>query len=85
MASGGDGARLGYLGAAAVRNGDGPRRRWRWPKRARGGRPAGSEPVLEVRASPEMRPGSHVTGPQPPKRASVIYKDAGECPDGCLP
>jgi hypothetical protein len=40
-------------------NGDGPRGRWRWPKRARGGRPAGSEPVLEVRASPEMRPGSH--------------------------
>jgi hypothetical protein len=38
----------------------------RWPpralavaERAHGGRPAGSEPALEVRASPEMRPGSH--------------------------
>lgn len=62
----------------------GPRGRWRWPKHAHGGRPAGSEPVFEVRASPEMRPGSHTTGPQPPKRASVICKDAGEHSNGCL-
>ena len=27
-------------------NEDGPRGRWRWPKRARGGRPAGSEPAF---------------------------------------
>ena len=25
---------------------DGPRGRWRWPKRAHGGRPAGSEPAF---------------------------------------
>ena len=34
---------------------NGPCRRWRWPRRARRGRPAGSEPVCG-RASPEMRP-----------------------------
>ena len=63
----------------------------RWPpwalavaERAHGGRPAGSEPVFEVRASPEMRPGSHVTGPQPPKRASVTCKDASQHTNGCL-
>jgi hypothetical protein len=47
-----------------------PRGRWRWPNdRARGGRPAGSGPVLNDRASPEMRPALlTATGPQPPKR-----------------
>ena len=47
-----------------------PRGRWRWPKDgAHGGRPAGSGPVLNNRASPEMRPALlTATGPQPPKR-----------------
>jgi hypothetical protein len=30
----------------------GPRGRWRWPKRARGGRPAGSEPVQWAESPP---------------------------------
>jgi hypothetical protein len=43
-------ARLGqgsrHLRRLRSRNGEGPRGRWRWPKRARGGRPAGSEPAF---------------------------------------
>lgn len=38
-----------------------------------------------ARASPEMKPGSHMTtGPQPPKRqTSVTSKDVRTLPDGC--
>jgi hypothetical protein len=53
MDSGGTEARLGFLlGDAASWEADDPRGRWRWPDRAHGGRPAGSEPVRKSGSPP---------------------------------
>ena len=77
------GSLAGRAGADGAHE-NGPRERWRWPKRARRGRPAGSEPVTG-RVSPEMRPGPFtLTGPQPPERTPVTLKDASRHLWGCL-
>jgi hypothetical protein len=62
----------------------GPCGRWRWPKHARRGRPAGSEPVWWPGLPRDETRTLTLTGSQPPKRTPVTCKDASRCVNGCL-
>src|SRR5689334_14223398 len=53
-------------------------------KRARRGRPAGSEPVQWPGLPRDETRTFTLTGPQPPKRTPVTPKDADSYPDGCF-